>query len=73
MPNRPLTGTLAMPTITPRWSLISNCVPICGFSSFANSASCDHDEAVLGVDVLDVALEQLGPAEEAGIVEPEDA
>jgi hypothetical protein len=31
MPKRPLAGTLAMPTMTPRLSFSSNVVPIFGF------------------------------------------
>ncbi len=39
MPNSPLAGTLAMPTMTPRLSLISKSVPSLGLSSLGNSSS----------------------------------
>ena len=71
MPNSPLAGTLAMPTITPRLSFSSNSVPIFGILELRELLVLDHDEAVLGVDVLDLPFDELGPPEEARVVETE--
>ena len=72
MPKRPLAGTFAMPTMTPRLSFSSNSVPIFGVLELRELFVLDHDEAVLGVDVGDVPLDELGSTEEARVVEAED-
>ena len=61
-----------MPTMTPRWSLSSNSVPICGILELVEFRVLDGDEGVLGEDVLDVAGDDLRPAEKARIVQADD-
>jgi hypothetical protein len=72
MPKSPLAGTLAMPTMTPRLSLSSNSCPDLGVLELGELLVLDDDEAVLGVDVGDVPLDELRPPEEARVVEAED-
>ena len=71
MPNRVLLLTLAIPTTTPRWSLISKlCRP--RVFQFGKFFVFYHDKSIIGKNIVNFPGDQLGRPDQAGVVQSEN-